>query len=174
VFDDDKVGSLHTSTQSSEGRADTLAQQIIERTHELRELVGIALEATTMARNETATVTPAHLARLLLRERRDRDLVLETAMLGDPAWDMVLDLFVAGEDGKSVPVSSVCYTAGVSSTTALRWLTVLAEKNVIVRTDDAHDKRRVNASLTSTTRASIRDYLERTAARRGITLRTVT
>jgi DNA-binding MarR family transcriptional regulator len=168
VFDDDNVLPIHEHLQSGEGHAGFLVQQIIERTHELHALVD-ALPIKPSADQQPVT-TYSQFARLLLRERRDRDLVLLADMLGDPAWDMVLDLFAAGEDGKRIPVSSVCLAAGVPPSTALRWLTILVEKQLIARADDMRDKRRVNVSLTPATRISMISYLQRIATRRGIRL----
>lgn len=168
MFEDYNVVPIHEHTQSGEGRAGRLVQQIIEHTHELHALFeDRPMEPLT---GEKPFTTYSQFARLLLRERRDRDLVLLTDMLGDPAWDMVLDLFAAGEDAMRVPVSSICLAAGVPPTTALRWLKVLVEKQLIVRTDDARDKRRVNVSLTPATRNAIISYLDRIANRRRIRL----
>jgi DNA-binding MarR family transcriptional regulator len=168
VFEDDNVVPIHEHLQSGEARAATLVQQIIERTNELQALVDDRpIEAPA---GQQPFTTYSQFARLLLRERRDRDLVLLTDMLGDPAWDMVLDLFAAGEDGKRIPVSSICLAAGVPPTTALRWLALLVEKQLIVRTDDARDKRRVNVSLTPATRTAMISYLDRIATRRRIRL----
>jgi DNA-binding MarR family transcriptional regulator len=168
VFEDDNVVPIHENLQSGEGRAGTLVQQIIERTHELHALVeDLPIQSPL---GQQLCTTYSQFARLLLRERRDRGLVLLADMLGDPAWDMVLDLFAAGEDRKRIPVSSICLAAGVPPTTALRWLKVLVEKQLIVRTDDARDKRRVNVSLTPATRTAMISYLDRIAARRRIKL----
>jgi DNA-binding MarR family transcriptional regulator len=170
VADEYNVVPFTAKTPLSECRADTLMQQIVERAHALHALVGTVPDATVTRIEGRPAQTFGQFARLLLRERRDRDLVLEAELLGDPAWDMVLDLFVAGEDGKTVSVSSSCHAAGVPSTTALRWLSVLADRDLILRTDDLWDKRRVNVSLKPSIRASMAQYLERTALRRGITL----
>jgi DNA-binding MarR family transcriptional regulator len=174
VSDDYNVVPFTAKAQPHECRANTLLSQIMERAHELHALVGSDPEAVVVRTEGRPAQNYAQFARSLLRERRDRDLVLATELLGDPAWDMVLDLFATGEAGKTVPVSSLCHGSGVPPTTALRWLSVLAERNLISRTNDPRDKRRVNVSLKPSARASMVKYLERTATRRGITLRNET
>lgn len=65
-----------------------------------------------------------------------------------PAWDIMLDLFVARDSGKSISVSSAGIGASCPSTTALRWLQVLELEGLIVRSNDPTDRRRALISLT--------------------------
>jgi DNA-binding MarR family transcriptional regulator len=164
VFEYDNVTSLYRCTLPEYHMADRLMQQIINHTRELQGLID------DMPPSPTRETTYAQFARLLVRERSDRHLVLDAELSGDPAWDILLDLFTAGEEGKQVSVSSVCHAAGVPPTTALRWLSILVERDFVTRVDDAHDKRRVNLLLSPRTRASLIEYLDRAAARRCISL----
>ena len=80
---------------------------------------------------------------------------LRTAIFGDaeifsePAWDILLDLYVAFADAKSVSVSSACIGSASPPTTGLRWLGVLAEKGLVMREQDPEDQRRVMVRLTN-------------------------
>lgn len=47
-------------------------------------------------------------------------------LFGEPAWDMIVDLFIAAEENKTVSVSSLCIDASVPMTTVLRWNNILA------------------------------------------------
>lgn len=90
------------------------------------------------------------LARAAYRERRRRaDAFQDAALFGEPAWDIMLDLFIAAKERKRLPVTSACIGAAVPATTALRWLTVLEEKSLIVRENDTADARRVFVRLSS-------------------------
>ena len=63
-------------------------------------------------------------------------------MFRDPAWDMLLELFVAHQGGRQVSVKSLCHASGVPATTALRHLSLLEKHGLITRDGDAQDNRR--------------------------------
>jgi hypothetical protein len=69
-------------------------------------------------------------------------------LFGEPGWDLLLDLFIAAVEGKSVPVTSACIGAAVPTTTALRWLSILESRGLVIRRADANDARRVFVELT--------------------------
>ncbi len=64
-------------------------------------------------------------------------------LFADPAWDMLLDLFVARGERRSISVSSLCIAAGVPASTAHRWIQVLARAGAVRRRADPLDRRRV-------------------------------
>jgi len=82
-----------------------------------------------------------------LRRRRD-DATAVKGLFGEPAWDILLDLFIANERGSQLQVSSVCIEAGVPSTTILRWIARLERENMIYRVADSGDMRRRYVRLT--------------------------
>jgi DNA-binding transcriptional ArsR family regulator len=90
----------------------------------------------------------AWLAREELIERRRRNSVFDPELLGEPAWDILLDLFVAKVGAKRISVTSACIAADVPPTTALRWLTVLEQDGLIHRMNDEFDQRRTWVTLT--------------------------
>ena len=153
-----------------ETRAKALVSQIIVRTHELHALIGLNSDDITDWSDDRLVQTYCQFAKTMLLERRDRNLVLSAELLGDPAWDMLLDLFVAGDNAKSVSVTSLCHASGVPPSTALRWIGLLVGVDLIERVNDPDDGRRVNVTLAIKGRASLCNYLEVTAVRRGITL----
>jgi hypothetical protein len=57
----------------------------------------------------------------MLRRRRDGAAPVK-GLFGEPAWDILLDLFIAHCRGDDLQVSSVCIEASVPSTTILRWI----------------------------------------------------
>lgn len=88
-------------------------------------------------------------ARKLYRIRRLRNRVFEDPdLFGEPAWDLLLDLFIAACEGKRVSVTSACIGAAVPTTTALRWIGVLEERNLLRRESDSADGRRIFVRLT--------------------------
>ena len=69
-------------------------------------------------------------------------------LFGEPAWDILLDLYIAHAEAKPVSVSSACIGSAAPATTGLRWLGVLANEGLIVRENDPEDHRRVLVRLT--------------------------
>jgi hypothetical protein len=87
-------------------------------------------------------ITMTMFARRLMSERRERENTFGADFFADPAWDMILDLFIAHEEKRKISVSSLCIAAAVPPTTALRWIKSLTEKGIFVRSDDPDDGRR--------------------------------
>jgi hypothetical protein len=102
------------------------------------------------------------LAVLLYKERRARDVYLKagTSLWSDPAWDMLLDLFIANEEGRLVNVTSACIGGCIPTSTGLRRVGQLLEAGLIQRTTDASDGRKGMLGLTVETTAHMRRYLD--------------
>jgi DNA-binding PadR family transcriptional regulator len=62
---------------------------------------------------------------------------------------MLLDLFVSQFRGRRVPTTSACIAAEVPATTALRWLDVLEQHDLVKRSGTENDGRVRYVSLTA-------------------------
>lgn len=98
------------------------------------------------------------LARTIYDRRRMRSRILPRALLGEPAWDMLLDLAAARGEGKQVSVTSLCIASGVPPTTALRWIGLLTEADLLCRSQDGGDRRRVFIGLTDKAVTALAGY----------------
>ncbi|MEL6529173.1 MAG: winged helix DNA-binding protein [Pseudomonadota bacterium] len=114
-----------------------------------------ARPTTNIDANQTAAHPSAQreqyleLARQLYANRRQRDSIFgQPDLFGEPAWDILLDLYIAFAEDKSVSVSSACIGSAAPPTTGLRWLGVLADQGLVVREADPEDQRRVLVRLT--------------------------
>lgn len=96
--------------------------------------------------------------------RRKREAFFSQALLGEPAWDMLLDLFIQEAHRKRVSVSSVCRAAGVPQTTASRWLSVLETDGMVERIPAVHDRRVQYLQLTSKAKLALAHWLNQRAA----------
>jgi DNA-binding MarR family transcriptional regulator len=76
------------------------------------------------------------------RVRRLRGRHLPGLALGEPAWDMLLDLSVASYWRRETSVTSLCIAADVPSTTALRWISSMTKAGLIERRSCQRDGRR--------------------------------
>ena len=76
------------------------------------------------------------------RIRRLRGRHLPGLSLGEPAWDILLDLAIAHYWRRETSVTSLCIAADVPSTTALRWINSMTKAGLIVRRPCQRDGRR--------------------------------
>jgi hypothetical protein len=95
----------------------------------------------------TAMAVKAQQVRSTIKSRRLRDHVFGENLFGEPAWDMLLDLYAAHLEQKRVSVSSLQIASAVPGTTALRWMIRLESKQLIKRHSDPFDARRVFVEL---------------------------
>ena len=87
-------------------------------------------------------------ATLELKQRRERTRHLPEGYFGEPAWDILLDLFVAEAGAKTIPIGSACVAGGVPPTTGLRWINVLVNDGLVDRFEDQQDRRRILVRIT--------------------------
>ena len=90
----------------------------------------------------------AELIRFVRRMRSRRSEYLNDELFGEPAWDMLLDLYAAELEQRRRPITALCADNGISLTSGLRWLQVLQKEGLIDRTADPHDGRRIFITLT--------------------------
>jgi hypothetical protein len=81
-------------------------------------------------------------AKELYECRRRRDKVFGPEMFGEPAWDIILDLFISECDGRRISVTSACIASCVPKATALRVIKQLEKTGIVVRQRDPDDARR--------------------------------
>lgn len=99
------------------------------------------------------------LARQTYEDRRRRTKIFQSEELfGEPAWDILLDLFIAAKERRRVSVTSACIGSAVPSTTALRWITILEKQTLLVREADPGDARRVYVKLSARGYAAMLEY----------------
>lgn len=99
-------------------------------------------------------------ARRMIAERYRRFQFFDGHLFSDPAWDIMLELFVAEIEVREVPVTNLCFTSNVPDTTVLRWIKTLCYEGLVVRHKDKVDKRRVLVQLTRPASDSMRRYME--------------
>lgn len=81
-------------------------------------------------------------ARREVLRRASRAKVVPDQLLGEPAWDILLDLFVAEGSGQRVSVTSLSIASGCPATTGLRYIAALESDGLVVREPDPADGRR--------------------------------
>lgn len=100
----------------------------------------------------------SHKARNLVRKRRQREVLFGHDLFSDPAWDMLLELFISHTMQQRLAVSELAAAAAVPPTTALRWISQLEERELVLRRPDPADARRVFIELTAKACAAVHSY----------------
>lgn len=95
----------------------------------------------------------------LYKERRRRIKHFPSDLFGEPAWDILLDLFSARLQNKQISVTSACLASSVPNTTGLRWLSELEELGFIERINSEADRRVSWVKLTDSANTSMLEYL---------------
>ena len=105
--------------------------------------------------------SPVQAAARLYAQRRARDRTFGRlgALFRDPAWDIVLDLYVAESEGRSVSVSSAAIASGTPMSTGLRCIDAMVEDGLVRREPDPSGARRSFAVLTGEARGALELYL---------------
>jgi DNA-binding transcriptional ArsR family regulator len=113
-----------------------------------------------LSRIERNAMNLALKAQVITASRTRRRAHLPDGVLGEPAWDMLLDLFMQFAGGAKVSTTSLCLASGVPSTTALRHIGLLEELGLVRRSNSAFDKRVTFVELTDAGVLAMGGYLE--------------
>jgi DNA-binding MarR family transcriptional regulator len=101
----------------------------------------------------------ARVAERLYRFREARSQFLPDLLLGEPAWDILLDLFYQETVGREVVTTDALIAARVPATTALRYLGQLELEGLIRREKARGDQRKRNVTLTVRGKSAMKAYI---------------
>lgn len=96
-------------------------------------------------------------AEMIFRERQRRNRFFNRSMFAEPAWDMLLAIYIM--QGHRVNVATLVSMVGVPQTTGLRWLQYLEKERFVRRVPDPDDRRQVSVHLLDHGFARIEAYL---------------
>ena len=99
-----------------------------------------------------------HVAYGIYWARRQRDRLLGSHLFAEPAWDILLDLFIAGQEGRKVSVTSACIASAVPTSTALRRIHHLVEIRLVLRIPHPADARITFLELSKEGISQMTDY----------------
>lgn len=92
-----------------------------------------------------------------------REKAIGADLFSDPAWHMLIDLYINHCRKRRVSVSDLCIASQTPATTALRWISVLERRDLIQKVADPADGRRWFVSLTATGLRKIEKALDMTS-----------
>lgn len=100
------------------------------------------------------------LARLMLWTRTLLEREVATDLFADPAFNILLTLYVSRCEGQDVSTSTACTAAGVPTTTALRWINALAKRGMIHKRSLPNDRRFTYLELSDDTGAALERFFD--------------
>lgn len=100
------------------------------------------------------------LAKGIRASRAERTMFFQEDLFGEAAWDILLSLYIAGEEGYAMKMTAVCHESGAPMTTALRWIDRLIEVGHVVKRANDSDARSSLLVLSAETTTTLHKYLE--------------
>jgi DNA-binding MarR family transcriptional regulator len=107
----------------------------------------------------------AAIATSFYRSRQLRSALFQSELLGEPAWDMLLDLFIHKVQGRRVPTTSLCLAANTPVATGLRWIAALEREKLVHRSTSAADGRSKLIEMTPNGFQLMRRFIAHTVSR---------
>lgn len=86
-------------------------------------------------------------------------------LCADPAWDMLLDLYISECRGRNIAISSLASAANVPPTTARSAIRILRKRGWVSREADTLDGRRIYIRLTEMARSALVEIFDAIADR---------
>ena len=114
--------------------------------------------ATPVTLEPIGHATALETARRIRRLRHRRTAALGP-LSGEPAWDILLEIFIAEQEGRKLTISGACFASEAPQTTALRHINALIEVGHLKRETQARAAKNVILSLRPQTSAAIRNLL---------------
>jgi hypothetical protein len=104
----------------------------------------------------------AHLTslRLLIIESQLRIEIVTGCRFGDPAWDLLLRLYLAHLEERPMISTELCKEAALTETTGQRWIARLVEGGLLQQRTEAADRRARWVSLSPAGRTKMERYFE--------------
>lgn len=132
----------------------------LSRADEIEALAGQLLDYASDLRNQSVCEAGKFLVRAeksdkfvdmvesILQVRRNRAKYLDHHLLGEPVWDMLLELFNARLCGQDLAVGFLCKSVGPSEATCRRWIAVLAEAGLVEQVGPGRQRQAQRVRLT--------------------------
>ena len=95
-----------------------------------------------------------------LQARRQRGQFFNMRLFSDPAWDMLLELYVAALTQRKLTVSRLSERSLTPLTTTLRWIAALEAEGIAKREVNPLDRRQIFIILTNRAVVLINSYFE--------------
>lgn len=114
---------------------------------------------------DLANYSTREIARSWMLVRNFRTEFLPRSLFGEPAWDLLVALFVWDDTGSPMAVSELAKLVDAPASTAVRWMQYLEEKGLVVRRRSDRDRRILKVSLSDEGRRRLDAYFQKVVRR---------
>ena len=121
---------------------------------------GQKAEPTSQTADEPGCTPSIAQLKQLLAARRARSTFFGSHLFADPAWDILLQAYVALLEKEPLLVSTICRESVVPATTALRWISILEQEGLLAKRHDPGGDRRWQLEMSPSGRVAMELYLE--------------
>ena len=98
-------------------------------------------------------------ARMVLSSRLAREQYFQRDLFGEPAWEILLALYVVEESGARFTISKLAECINAPLSTVVRWVKTLEEQSLVSRVNHQTDRRIIFVRLVDKGRKALDDYL---------------
>jgi DNA-binding MarR family transcriptional regulator len=134
-----------------------IASQLAELANQMR---APADGAATDLRATDRQMGRAELAQRLLHQRQARKQFLSASLFHEPAWELLLCLYVAHDQRTPLNVKHLVSLIDAPTTTSQRWIDQLVHMKLVNRVVDPVDRRRLEISLSEAGASAMGRYLD--------------
>jgi predicted transcriptional regulator len=135
------MGTMEGSPPLPAANEEDVRENIRALAARVAELEAKAAQQDQLSSLEFSDDKLAMIATSIYRSRQFRSRYFDSTLLGEPAWDMMLDAFIQKIRGRRVSTTSLCIAANVPQATGLRWLSALEKADLLYRTSAPDDAR---------------------------------
>ena len=90
---------------------------------------------------------------------RSQTLDTGNGLFADECWNMCLDIYICGLKDERVTVSAIAHSSGIPMTTAMRYINVMVDQNLIEKSPNPADNRMIFVSITADCRQKLESLL---------------
>ena len=117
-------------------------------------------ESSNSEIHNTCEIENPEVAKFLINSRNLRSEFLNDSFFGEPAWGILLNLYLSHVEDRPMRITSLCISSGVPPTTALRWIGQMTEAGILNRTVDKLDPRATYIFLSDDALGGMYNYLK--------------
>ncbi|PNU02296.1 MarR family transcriptional regulator [Novosphingobium guangzhouense] len=158
---------MHRPEEGTGADAELLSD-IASQALQLNSLLNTFLVATPDSlKGSKETVSAEDMLRTAKRiydSRRLRENFFGAEILGEPGWDLILDLYISHAEDRQLSITAAAIGSCAPATTALRWITALEKAGLLLRSSDVKDQRRTFLHLSPKGVGAMEDLLRAMAS----------
>lgn len=77
----------------------------------------------------------------------------------NPGWKILIELYIAQTDNRPISITDIGHVSAIPTATILRWLALLADNGLVVRSPDTKDRRRTWLNLTPEGESAVEEVM---------------